>query len=318
MPYYNMPLPPEYRYRDNDPHERSKLLDNHHHSYNNHNDYRSSKLHRDESEQRRTTRKKKKSRRRDKSKRQQQNTATDSTDEDVESERKTASTNRSRRSRRHRRKKRDGGGAIHAANHTLDDTLSDTLSESYMSQSLGEQYLSTSHKPIRAGFCRRIAVRTKLLVCNMPLSAGAISFSVVLLGTLWFKWAEELLSSCKEVTFHSSQCNLPDFPGCYFCDEFNHVYLTVTHFHTTCSYIGGIFAMLFLAKALLSWRSFIDEMSSPTTSSPMGLIFMTMALAFVGKGKVGEVLVILASLLHLVMVVWFIYMSLAYQTMPGE
>lgn len=49
----------------------------------------------------------------------------------------------------------------------------------------------------------------------MPLSAGAISFSVVLLGTLWFKWAEELLSSCKEVTFHSSQCNLPDFPGAY-------------------------------------------------------------------------------------------------------
>lgn len=107
-------------------------------------------------------------------------------------------------------------------------------------------------------------------------------------------------------------------PGCYFCDEFNHVYLTVTHFHTTCSYIGGIVAMLFLAKALLSWRSFIDEMSSPTTSSPMGLVFMTIALAFVGKGRVGEVLVILASLLHLVMVVWFIYMSLAYQTMPGK
>lgn len=76
--------------------------------------------------------------------------------------------------------------------------------------------------------------------------------------------------------------------------------------------------MLFLAKAMLNWRSFIDEMSSPTTSSPAGLIFMTIALAFIGKGDIGEMLVILASLLHLVLVVWFIYMSLAYQTMPGE
>lgn len=230
MPYYNMSLPPEYRYRDNaSPHERSKLLDHHHHAYpsnyndmrgnnnnNNSHGYPSSNLRRDESEQRQSLRKKKKSRRREKSKRmqQQQNTAADSTDEDVESERRTAGTTRSRRSRRHRRKKRDHGAAD-TANHTLDDTLSDTLSESYMSQSLGEQYSSTTYKPIRAGFCRRISVRTKLLLCNMPLSAGAISFSVVLLGTLWFKWAEELLSSCKEVTFHSSQCNLPDFPGAY-------------------------------------------------------------------------------------------------------
>ena len=76
--------------------------------------------------------------------------------------------------------------------------------------------------------------------------------------------------------------------------------------------------MLFLIKAILNWRSFIDEMSSPTTSSPAGLVFMTMAFAFSGKGDIGEMLVILASLLHLVLVVWFIYMSLAYQTMPGE
>jgi hypothetical protein len=76
--------------------------------------------------------------------------------------------------------------------------------------------------------------------------------------------------------------------------------------------------MLFFVKAMLNWKSFIDEISSPTTSSPAGLIFMTMALAFIGKGDIGEMLVIVASLLHLVLVVWFIYMSLAYQTMPGE
>jgi len=59
----------------------------------------------------------------------------------------------------------------------------------------------------------------------------------------------------------------------------------------------------------------MDEMSSPTTASPSGLIFMTMALSFVGKGDVGAMLVVLASFLHLVLVVWFIYMSMAYGTM---
>ena len=63
----------------------------------------------------------------------------------------------------------------------------------------------------------------------------------------------------------------------------------------------------------------MDEMSSPTTASPMGLVFMTMALSFAGKGGTvgfGAILVFVASFLHLVLVVWFIYMSLAYQTMP--
>ena len=42
----------------------------------------------------------------------------------------------------------------------------------------------------------------------------------------------------------------------------------------------------------------MDEMSSPTTASPMGLVFMTMALSFVGKGGTvgfGAVLVFVVS-----------------------
>ena len=62
--------------------------------------------------------------------------------------------------------------------------------------------------------------------------------------------------------------------------------------------------MLFFAKTTWCWRVFIDEMSSPTTVSPSGLIFMTMALSFVGKVDVGAVIVILASILYLVLVVW--------------
>ncbi len=61
----------------------------------------------------------------------------------------------------------------------------------------------------------------------------------------------------------------------------------------------------------------MDDMSSPTTSSPSGLVFMTLALSAVGQfGSVGGILVFVARSLHLVLVIWFIYMSLAYQTMP--
>jgi len=80
--------------------------------------------------------------------------------------------------------------------------------------------------------------------------------------------------------------------------------------------VGGVSVALYAAKAVLFGRVFIDEMSSPTTASPAGLIFMTMALAFTGKGAAGAVLVFVASFLHLALLLWFIYMSLAYQTMP--
>lgn len=84
-----------------------------------------------------------------------------------------------------------------------------------------------------------------------------------------------------------------------------------------CSYAAGASVLIFFFKATYFWRVFIDEMSSPTTASPSGLIFMTLAMSSVGQfGSVGGVLVFVASFLHLVLVVWFTYMSLAYQTLP--
>jgi len=192
--------------------------------------------------------------------------------------------------------------------------MSETYSESLMSNSLADRS-TLGKREMKGNFLQQLAVSAKLLVCNLPLSFAAISFSVVLLGIVWLNWAEEVLSSCKQVNFHSSQCTYPEFPGCYFCDEFNKWYIVATRFHTACSYIGGASVVLFFAKAVWCWRVFIDEMSSPTTASPCGLIFMTMALSFVGKGEVGAMLVIVASFLHLALVVWFIYMSMAYGTM---
>jgi hypothetical protein len=206
--YYNqnqiIPPPDRRQYRNDgrkSPNERSSLLDQSgNRNYLNYNGDRvgngnSNKAYRDEGERRR--KKKKSSRRREKSRRMQ---ASESSEED-ESERRSARSRKSNKSRRYRRKKRDG---------ILDDTMSDTMSESMMTQSLADHSVS---KEIQGGLCTRLVVSTKLLICNLPFSASAISLSIVLLGTLWFKWAEEILTSCKEVTFHSSQCSLPDFPG---------------------------------------------------------------------------------------------------------
>lgn len=196
----------------------------------------------------------------------------------------------------------------------IDDSLSETYSESHMSASSTTDRSRTRHTK---GLIQQMLISSKLLVCNLPLSFSAISFSIVLLGIVWLKYAQENLPSCKEVSFHSSQCTYPEFPGCYFCDEYNPRYRIAIQFHKMCSYVGGISVLLFFFKAILCWRVFMDEISSPNTASPSGLIFMTLALSFVGQfGSLGGGVVFVASLLHLVLVVWFIYMSLAYQTMP--
>lgn len=196
----------------------------------------------------------------------------------------------------------------------FDDSLTESYSESYMGSSVTE---SSSRRRQSKGIVYRILIFMKLFVCNLPLSFSGISFSIALLGILWLKYTKENLPSCKEVNFHSSQCAFPEFPGCYFCDEYNPWYQLAIRFHNICSYIAGISVLLFFVKAILCWRVFIDDMSSPTTSSPSGLIFMTLALSAVGQfGNVGGMVVFIASSLHLVLVIWFIYMSLAYQTMP--
>lgn len=195
----------------------------------------------------------------------------------------------------------------------FDDSLTESYSESYMGSSVTE----SSRRRQSKGIVYRILIFMKLFVCNLPLSFSGISFSIALLGILWLNYAKENLPSCKEVNFHSSQCAFPEFPGCYFCDEYNPWYRLAIRFHNICSYIAGTSVLLFFVKPISCWRIFIDDMSSPTTSSPSGLIFMTLALSAVGQfGNVGSILVFIASSLHLVLVIWFIYMSLAYQTMP--
>ena len=144
---------------------------------------------------------------------------TDSSEEDTSdtrrdwssssSRRRTKSKNKGRsssRSQRQQRHSRHGGIVTPSQN---DESLSETYSESFISNSLADR----SRTRERMGVLRQLLISAKLLVCNLPLSFAAISFSIVLLGIVWLKWTQEIVPSCKEVNFHTSQCTFPDFPG---------------------------------------------------------------------------------------------------------
>jgi len=118
------------------------------------------------------------------------------------------------------------------------------------------------------------------------------------------------------VHFHSPQCTFPEFPGCFYCDTSTIMYRVAVYFHYTCSFVAGCMAMLFFAKIILARRVVIDELSSPTTAAPAGLMCMTMVCVFAGRGIVGQALVTLAASMHLMLAMWYIYMALAYRILP--
>jgi hypothetical protein len=162
----------------------------------------------------------------------------------------------------------------------------------------------------------RCLILVETFIGNLPLTIGAVALAIVTLGVVWFKFAEEYLDSCQPVHFHSSQCTFPEFPGCFYCDKSALGYKIAIGFHYACTMFSGLLAMLLVAKVLLATRVVIDEMSSPTTSSPAGLLCMTSVCVFAGRGMVGQVIVSTAACFHLALAIWFIYMALAYNIMP--
>ena len=166
------------------------------------------------------------------------------------------------------------------------------------------------------GYSKSFLAKAEAVVSNMPLTIGAVALAVVTLGVVWFKFAEENIDSCVSVHFHSEQCTFPEFPGCFYCDKSNRWYQIAEKFHFTCSAVGGALAAVFFAKVVLARKVVIDELSSPTTASPAGLICMTIVCVFAGRGAVGEILVLSAASVHLCLAAWFIYMALAYRILP--
>jgi hypothetical protein len=162
----------------------------------------------------------------------------------------------------------------------------------------------------------RFVTSLEMIIANLPLAIGAIAMSVAILGVVWFKFTEENLESCERVHFHSSQCTFPEFPGCFYCDTTNPIYKVAVNFHYGCNVAAGFLAFLFLAKVLIATRVVVDELASPITASPAGLLCMTTVCVFAGRGLVGQLMVSLAASVHLGLVIWYIYMALAYQIMP--
>lgn len=153
-------------------------------------------------------------------------------------------------------------------------------------------------------------------VSNLPLTIGAVALAIVTLGIVWFKFAEQMLSVCHPVHYHSKECHFTEFPGCMKCDTSAYLYQLALKFHLTCSGIAGILALLIVTKILIARQLFIDEMNSPTTASPAGLLCMTLVCVFAGKGSIGQILVTFASTLHFFIAIWFIYMASAYNLLP--
>lgn len=154
-------------------------------------------------------------------------------------------------------------------------------------------------------------------ISNLPLTVGALSLAIVTLGTVWFKFAEENLDSCKPVHFRNPRCTYHEYPGCFECDTTATWYKVAFSFHTTCTFISFVLAFAFFLKVIFATRLVVDEMTHPTMFAPAGLMCATLVSVFTGRfGWVGEAIVVMAASLHLFAVFMFFFMALTYRTLP--
>eukprot|EP00934_Nitzschia_sp_Nitz4_P007007 Nitzschia sp. Nitz4//scaffold321_size20361//17423//20242//NITZ4_008689-RA/size20361-augustus-gene-0.1-mRNA-1//-1//CDS//3329547793//6997//frame0 len=156
----------------------------------------------------------------------------------------------------------------------------------------------------------RFLVTAEVFVSNMPLTIGAVGLSWVTQGVIWFKFMEENIDSCTTVRFNSPQCTFPEFPGCFECDQSNPIYRGVVTFHYICHSVGFLCCLLFIGKCILAWRVVADELSNPATSTPCGVVCITIICVAAGRGLIGEIVVLVTSIFHILLSFWFLYIAL--------
>jgi hypothetical protein len=150
----------------------------------------------------------------------------------------------------------------------------------------------------------------EVFLSNMPITIGAVGLSWVTQGTIWFKFMEENSDSCTPAFFYSKQCSYPEFPGCFECDTTNPTYIAVVSFHYFCHCVALTCCILFIAKCILAWKVVADELSNPTTATPIGVVCITLICVAAGRfGPIGECAVLLTSAFHVLISFWFIYMA---------
>jgi hypothetical protein len=150
----------------------------------------------------------------------------------------------------------------------------------------------------------------EVFVANLPLTIGAVGLSWVTMGTVWFKFFEENSDSCTPVHFYSPQCTFPEFPGCFECNVEESLYQLALRFHYFCSLFAGCCCVLFFLKFIIAWKVVVDELRNPTTSTPMGVVCIATVCVFAGQGPIGEGIVVAASILHVMLAFWFLYMAI--------
>jgi hypothetical protein len=150
----------------------------------------------------------------------------------------------------------------------------------------------------------------EVFIANMPLTIGAVGLSWVTQGVLWFKFMEENLASCSTVRFNSAQCTYPEFPGCFECDTTDPIYRSVLTFLYICHCVAGACCLLLLAKCAIAWRTVADELSNPTTSTPCGVVCITIICVDAGRGLLGEAIVLITSVFHVLLSFWFLYIAI--------
>lgn len=151
---------------------------------------------------------------------------------------------------------------------------------------------------------------------NFPIMIGAVAYAFANLGQDWSKAIQERTGACQPVHFHSVQCTFPEFPGCFYCDTNSVAYKVSLDLHLFCSALAGLLAFTFLSKLIIARNVFLDELSNPISIAPAGLLFMTLSVAFAGRGELGMWIVLISSSLHLCLSLWFVYMALAYRLLP--
>jgi hypothetical protein len=121
---------------------------------------------------------------------------------------------------------------------------------------------------------------------------------------------EENIDACTTVRFNSPSCSYPEFPGCFQCDVSNPYYRVAVTFHYFCHIVAFTCCLLFLTKCIIAWRVVADELSNPTTMTPCGVVCITLISVAAGRGFIGEFIVILTSIFHILLSIWFLYIAI--------
>jgi hypothetical protein len=150
----------------------------------------------------------------------------------------------------------------------------------------------------------------EVFIANLPLTIGAVGLSWVTMGTVWFKFMEENADFCVPVHFYSSKCTFPEYPGCFECDTSQDLYKLAVDFHFLCSFFAGFCCVLFFLKVIIAWQVVADELSNPTTSTPMGVVCIATICVFAGQGTIGGAIVVVTSIVHFFLAFWFLYMAI--------